>query len=143
MNFYRYSPSGTITWTSAGANNYASFVNSGGSAITFDMVSGNPYSFTTYGYLIEQQTSTDASGGGTVVSSSIVLNSQKLADAELKASLKQRMPKSPRQILAEVNESPAIKKLVELRGRKYPVRMDSFFVEQEKELRKAGARPAF
>jgi hypothetical protein len=143
MNFYRYSPTGSITWTSAGDFNYASFVDSGASAIAFDMTSDTPYAFTTYGYLIEQQTEGSSASGGTVVSSSIMLNPLKLADVELVHSLKQLSPKSPRQILAEVNDSPVVKKLVAMKGKKYPVRMDSFFVEQEKELRKTGVRPSF
>lgn len=143
MNFYRYSPSGSITWTTAGGFNYASFVDSGASAIAFDMTSGTPYAFTTYGYLIEQQTEGSSADGGTVASSSVVLNPVKLADVELRSSLRQAAVKLPQQILAEVNENPVVKKLVAMRGKKYPVRMDSFFVEQEKELRKTGARPSF
>ena len=143
MNYYQYSPSGSITWTSAGTYNRASFVDSGASAISFDMTSGTPYAFTGYGYLIEQQTEGSSASGGTVASSSIVLNSLKLADVELIQSLKRPSPMSPRQILAEINDSPVVKKLVAMRGRKYPVRIDSFFVEQEKELRKTGIRPSF
>jgi hypothetical protein len=73
----------------------------------------------------------------------MVLNSSKLADVELRSSLRQAAVKLPQQILAEVNENPVVKKLVAMRGKKFPVRMDSFFVEQEKELRKTGARPSF
>ena len=90
MNFYYYysaatPPDGTLTWTQAGANNSAAFVDSATRKITFPMVSGTAYEYTEPGYLIEQQLD-GTSGGGKVVLSSVVQNPAKLAAAEVSIS---------------------------------------------------------
>ncbi len=147
MNFYWYSPStppdGTVTWTQANAYNNASLVDSGASDITFDLISGAPNNYTTYGYLIEQQTGGSSVSGGTVTYSSVVQNPLMLADVELSAMVEGRIPKSSRQILAEANESPTVNRFFAQKGKKFRIHMDSFFREREKELRKSGARPSF
>lgn len=146
MNFYQYSPTtppdGSVTWTQAGANNYASFVNDDIPEIAFTMSSGTPYDYKRRGYLIEQQLA-GASGVGTVINSSVVLNPTKLADTEISASLETTIPKTSRQILSEVNENPVVKRFVAQKGKKYRIHMDSFFRERERELRISGARPQF
>jgi len=146
MNFYYYSaftpPDGTLTWTQAGANNYATFVDSAVHKITFTMVSGTAYEYTEPGYLIEQQLD-GTSGGGKVVLNSVVQNPAKMAAAEVSISLETPVPKSSRQILAEANENPVVKRFAAHYGKKYRLDMDSFFREKERALRQSGARPSF
>lgn len=147
MNFYWYAPTtppaGTVAWTRSNSYNFASFINDGASAVTFTMASGSSYDYTVNGYLVEQQTGGASATGGTVTYSSVVQNPSKLADVELSTIVETRVVKSPRQTLAEVNASPALKRLTALRGKKYPIRMDSFFREREQALRNTGARPSF
>ncbi|MRR05647.1 MAG: hypothetical protein EG828_01685 [Deltaproteobacteria bacterium] len=146
MNFYYYSHTtpfdGTLAWTQAGANNSASFVDSTIPKITFTMASGTAYEYTDLGYLIEQQLD-GTSGGGKVVSSSVVQNPAKLAAAEVSISLETLVPKSSRQILAKANENPVVKRFAAHYGKKYRLDMDSFFREKERALRQSGARPSF
>ncbi|MRR54548.1 MAG: hypothetical protein EG822_08565 [Deltaproteobacteria bacterium] len=146
MGFYLYSataaPNHTVTWTQAGANNYASFIRDDIPDITFTMNSGQAYDYVSLGYVIEQQLE-GSSGGGTVVSSSVVRNAAKLADTEISAALESGTPRSSRQILSGINESSVVKRFVSQKGKKFRIHMDSFFREREKELRKSGARPAF
>lgn len=146
MDFFQYSPTADpvhhVTWTQAGANNYASFVNNALPEITFTMTSGTSYDYTARGYLIEQQLD-GTSGGGTVSYSSIVQNPAKLADSEISASMETRVPTSSRQILSEANNNPIVKRFVAQKGKKFRVHMDSFFRERERELRNSGARPSF
>lgn len=146
MNFYQYSataaPDHTVTWTKAGANNYASFIRDDIPDIAFTMTSGLAYAYSSHGYVIEQQLEGD-SGGGTVVYSSVVRNAAKLADTEISTALETRTPHSSRQILSGINESPVAKRFVAQKGKKFRIHMDSFFREREKELRKSGARPSF
>lgn len=146
MNFYQYSatavPDHTVTWTQAGANNFASFIRDDIPDITFTMTSGVAYVYSSHGYVIEQQLE-GSSGGGTVVYSSVVRNAAKLADTEILTSLESITPKSSRQLLSRINESPVAKRFVSQKGKKFRIHMDSFFREREKELRKSGARPSF
>jgi hypothetical protein len=146
MNFYQSSVTSssdhTVTWTQTHSNNYASFVSDDTPNITFTMDSEVPYGYVETGYLIEQQLG-GSSGGGEVVTSSVVQNAAKLAVAEISTSLATRVSKSPRQILSEANESPVVKRVFAQKGKKYRVHMDSFFRERERELRKSGARPSF
>ncbi|MDD2336623.1 MAG: hypothetical protein PHD01_08585 [Geobacteraceae bacterium] len=147
MNFYQYTPAtppyGTVTWTQANAYNDASFVDSGASDITFDLISGAPNNYTAYGYLIEQQTGGSSASGGTVTYSSVVQNPLMPADVELSAIVEGRIPKSSRQILSEANESPIVNRFVAQKGKKYRIHMDSFFRDRERALRNSGARPSF
>jgi len=146
MSFFHYSataaPVHSVTWTQAGANNYASFIRDDIPDVIYTMTSGTAYGYSAHGYLIEQQLE-GSSGGGTVVYSSVVRNAEKLADTEISTALESRVPRSSRQILTEVNNSPVVNRFVAQKGKRFRVHMDSFFREREKELRKSGVRPSF
>ncbi|AJE02257.1 hypothetical protein [Geobacter pickeringii] len=138
VGYYAYTttqPTGTVTWTPKGTGEKASFINSGANggagALTYDLAANAATSFTTNGYLIDQ----NPVGSATTTGDTVVHTS--LAAA---ASVE---PAAPAQILAAANAHPLVRSMSAQSGKPQHVCVDSYFREREKALRSQGIRPAF
>ena len=126
LGFYSYTPvsppAGSITWSQTAGTEKGAFVDGGGSALTYDMLSGTTYNYTSKGYLILQ----NPAGTATTLGDTVV-----------------RADMSPVQVLAAANASPSVRARVAAGGKPLCVDIGPSLRGREKDMRAKGVRPQF
>jgi len=126
VGFYMYDPfisppNGSIKWTASGVET-AALIDGGNTILYAGITSGTTYPFDTAGFLIVSNSSGTAHG-------SVVYGSPSSVGSPVRLT--------PKQILSAANVH-AIE-----RGKSQDICVQSYFAEQEKELRAKGIRPGF
>ncbi|RII28409.1 MAG: hypothetical protein CXR31_00550 [Geobacter sp.] len=127
LGFYSYTPvsppAGSITWTpTATATEKGAFVDGGGSVLTYDMLSGTTYNYTSTGYLILQNPAGTATTSG---------------DTVVRANM------TPVQVLEAANTSPEVRARVAASGKPQRIDIGPSMRGREKGMRAQGLRPQF
>jgi hypothetical protein len=123
VDYYLYTPlsggTGSVTWTRGASNAFGRASLGDNATLVPDMVSGTPYAYTGAGYLVDiNPTGNDYTASG---------------DSVAYASL---MPgtATAREILEATGRDPAVRRLVAMTGRPFPVCVHPFFQEKVRRL---------
>lgn len=154
LDYFKFTKTGqgTVTWTKTNSTDEAAFIDTSNNTVSFNMISGTPYSYTNTGILIARNPTNigkfTVNGGGTMVFTSIV--SAGLLVAGDKTGISQYFGKSyinselaggsaarltPKVILSRIASDPVAKAISDKTGRPISICVNHFFREREKVLR--------
>jgi|GEM_PF-2330025 len=145
LDYFEFTKSGpgTVTWTKTHPTDEAAFIDTYTNAVTFNMVSATPYSYTNKGILITRNPTEfekwTATGGGTMTFTSVRPGETLLNSSLTKRSYAYQTPPAamltPRELLSNISSDPMVKAMSARTGRPIPVCVNYFFRNSEKALR--------
>jgi hypothetical protein len=148
LDYFKFTKAGdgTVTWTETSPTDEAAFINTDNNTVTFNMTSGNAYPYTDVGILIARNLTSinklTQNGGGTMISTSLLTGKNIVTPyfgkkSYLYKGIKQEslVKLTPRDILSRLADDPVAKDISARTGRPFPICVDSFFKEKEKNLR--------
>lgn len=150
VDFYLYTPlvdnTGTVAWTPGGPGGWASLGAADNQAFVYGLAPGVAVAYDNAGYLITADASDNGfTGGDNVVFTSLARGpatpSELLASDTAPLPGVTKRPATAAQMLAEAGRSPAVKRLVAMTGRPFPVCVQPFLKESVRPLKERGIRP--
>jgi len=128
VDYYLYTPltgnTGSVTWTAANPSGWASLGDN--AVLSYNLVSGNPYSYTGEGYLIIANPSDNNNSAG----DGVVYASQRPRPATVAA------------MLAETGRDATVQRLAAMTGRPISVCVHPFLTDRVRPLAKRSMRPS-